>query len=107
MPVQLLEGIGAMSKVDGQKAKSHSSNYQDITIAPVDHKFDNEAVQKEDEEEYEDSDLNDGIIIAVTKVMFSLSSWFEVILIDFSYEKSFKVFVPAHSAAKIGSRKST
>ena len=90
-----------------KKAKSRSSNYQDITIAPVDCKFDNEAVQKEDEEEYEDSDLNDSIIIAVTKVMFSLSSCFEVILIDFSYEKSFEVFVPAHSATKTGSRKST
>lgn len=72
MLAQLLEGIGAMTKVDSKKAKSRSSNYQDSAVAPVDREFDNEAVEQEDEEEYED----DGIIFAVTKVMFSFS-WFE------------------------------
>ena len=39
-----------------KKAKSHSGNYQDsaVYIAPLDHEYDNEAVQQEDEQEYED-----------------------------------------------------
>ena len=73
--VQLLEGIGALSKADSKKAKSHSSNYQESTVVPVDHEYDNEAIQQEDEEEYEDessttaSGRHDGIISAVVKVM--------------------------------------
>ena len=83
MLVQLLECIGTIPKADSKKAKTHSSNYQDSAVAPVDHDFDNEAVQQEDEEEYEDESSTiatarpDGIISAVTKVMFSFSSWFE------------------------------
>lgn len=77
MLVQLLEGIGAMSKVDGNKAKSCSGNYQDSAVAPVDREFDNKAVQQEDEEEddeeehkdEEEHDASEGIIFAVTKVM--------------------------------------
>jgi hypothetical protein len=75
---QLLEGIGAMSKVDARKAKSRSGNYQDSAVAPVDHEFDNKAVQQEDEEECEgekehedeEEDASTGIIFAVTKVCF-------------------------------------
>jgi hypothetical protein len=76
---QLLEGIGAMSKVDARKARSRSGNYQDSTVAPVDRESDNKAVQQEDEEECEGESEKDhedeeedasGIIFAVTKVCF-------------------------------------
>ena len=78
--VQLLESIGALSKADSKKAKSHSNNYQNSTVAPVDHEYDNEAIQQEDEEEYEDKSSATaggrcgGIISAVAKVMFFLPS---------------------------------
>jgi hypothetical protein len=65
-------------KADSKKVKSCSSNYQDSAIAPVDHEFDNEAVQLEDEDEDEDEDEShatkpDGILSAVAKVMFFFS----------------------------------
>lgn len=72
-----------MSKVDSMKAESRSGNYQDSAVALVDREFDNEAVQQEDEEEHESEKSEtvaakpDGIIFAITKVMFSFSSWFE------------------------------
>jgi hypothetical protein len=78
--VQLLEGIGALSKADSKKAKSRSGNYQDSAVAPLDREYDNEAVQQEDEEKYEDkssataSGRPDGIILAVAKVMSFLPS---------------------------------
>ncbi|KAF8234455.1 hypothetical protein L208DRAFT_1261925, partial [Tricholoma matsutake] len=47
--IKLLEGIDALSKADSKKAKSCSGNYQDSAVAPVDHEYDNEVVQQEDE----------------------------------------------------------
>jgi hypothetical protein len=65
-------------KAASKKAKSHSGNYQDNAVAPVEREFDNEAVQQEDEED-EDEDEScatrpDGILSAVVKVMSSFSS---------------------------------
>lgn len=34
-PAQLLEGIGAISKVDSKKAVAHSGNYQDNVAIPL------------------------------------------------------------------------
>jgi hypothetical protein len=69
-----------MLKADSKKAKSRSINYQDSAVVPVDHEFDNEAVQQEDEDEDEDKDEDkshatkpDGILSAVTNVIFSPS----------------------------------
>ena len=49
--------MGAISKAVSKKAKSHSGNYQDSAVAPVECEFDNEAVQQENEvDEDEDKD---------------------------------------------------
>jgi hypothetical protein len=73
MFIQLLEGIGALSKADTKKALSRSGNYQDNTVAPMDREHDNEVVQLDDEEEHEDqdpsSDNSDTIISAIAKVI--------------------------------------
>jgi hypothetical protein len=53
MFIQLLEGIGALSKADTKKALLRSGNYQDNTVAPMDCEHDNEVVQLDDEEEHE------------------------------------------------------
>lgn len=73
MFIQLLEGIGALSKADTKKALSRSGNYQDNTVAPMDREHDNDVVQLDDEEEHEDqdpsSDNSDTIISAIAKVI--------------------------------------
>lgn len=75
---QLLEGIGALSMADSKKATSRSGNYQDNAVAPVEHEFDNEAVQQEDEDQEEDKSnvvgRPDGtrILSAVVKVTSTL-----------------------------------
>jgi hypothetical protein len=75
---QLLEGIGALSMADSKKATSRSGNYQDNAVAPVEHEFDNEAAQQEDEDQEEDKSnvvgRPDGtrILSAVVKVMSTL-----------------------------------
>jgi hypothetical protein len=84
---QLLEGIGAISNTDSKKATSRGSNYQDSATAPVDHQFDNKAIQQDDEDN-EDNEDKDGLISAITKVLSSffflhLRLWS---LINFSYE---------------------
>ncbi|KAH9958654.1 hypothetical protein BJV74DRAFT_718613, partial [Russula compacta] len=45
--IKLLKVIGAISNADSKKAISRSSNYQDNAAAPVDHQFDDEAVQED------------------------------------------------------------
>jgi hypothetical protein len=67
---QLLEAIGAISKADSKKEKSRGGNYQD-NAAPVDHEFDDEAVQQEDEEEEDESSVvrPDGVLSAISKVV--------------------------------------
>ena len=58
--IQLLEGIGAISKSDSRKA-SESGNYQDLVIAPISHEHDNTAVVNRDELEDEEDELQDAI----------------------------------------------
>ncbi|KAF8234451.1 hypothetical protein L208DRAFT_1013920, partial [Tricholoma matsutake] len=71
--IKLLKGIGAISKADSKKAKSHSGNYQGNAIAPVDHEFDNEAVQQEDEaDEDKDEDEDEDESHATSLMRFYL-----------------------------------
>ncbi|KAK0454238.1 uncharacterized protein EV420DRAFT_1645133 [Desarmillaria tabescens] len=54
--VKLLEGIGAISKDDGKKAKnSHTSSYQDSISAPLDASHNDEAALLDEEAEPENS----------------------------------------------------
>ena len=73
---QLLEGIGAISKGDGQKAKeSRTASYQDSVSAPLDAAHDEEAALFDEvESDFEDVDELDswnrpsGIQTVVSKV---------------------------------------
>ena len=54
-----------ISKADSKKTRSCSSNYQDSAVMPVEHQFDDEAVQLEEEDGDDDesavTERHDGI----------------------------------------------
>lgn len=69
--IQLLEGIGAISKSDSRKASGWSGNYQDSVIASISHKHDDTAVVNGEEEDEED-ELQDailGVSLSIDKVL--------------------------------------
>jgi hypothetical protein len=66
--IQLLEGIGAISKSDSRKASGRSGNYQDSVIAPVSREHDDAAVVNGEEEDEEDEDAISGVSPSIDKV---------------------------------------
>lgn len=109
---QLLEGIGALSKVDTKKALSRSSNYQDNTLTPMDREYDNEVVQLDDEEELEDQDSsgdNSITIISVIAKVISMALLCYCACCSYlnqpSYGRSFGMSGQAHNDARNGIKK--
>ena len=61
-----MESIGAVSKPNSKKARSHLANYQDIISAPQgEDADDNMATQNP---EYDDKDEEDALFLGVNKV---------------------------------------
>ena len=67
--MQLLEGIGAISKSDSKKATGRSGNYQDAVTAPVSHEHDDAAAVHEDEEKEVGGDTMAGVSSSIDKVL--------------------------------------
>ena len=72
--IKLLEGIGAMSRAEGQKASVHSINYQDNITMPLNRIYNNDTMAND---EIEDLNLDynlktghtaDGVMPAIEKV---------------------------------------
>jgi hypothetical protein len=78
--MQLLEGIGAISKAESNKATSCSGNYQDSATTPLSRQFDDTAVAQGDEDEQEGLSFEvngaSDIIPAVEKVSAAVSVWY-------------------------------
>jgi len=72
--IKLLEGIGAMSKAEGQKASVCSVNYQDNITTPLNRIYDNDTMANDEIEDLDlDYDLKtghtaDGVMPAIEKV---------------------------------------
>ena len=69
--IQLLEGIGAISKSDSRKAAGWSGNYQDAVTAPVSCEHDDAGIADEEEETKE---AVVGVSPSIDKVLSALNS---------------------------------
>jgi hypothetical protein len=69
--VQLLEGIGAISKSDSKKAAGRSGNYQDAVTAPVSREHDDAGIANEEEET---KATVVGVSPSINKVLSALNS---------------------------------
>ncbi|KAI0281548.1 hypothetical protein BC826DRAFT_876907, partial [Russula brevipes] len=71
--IKLLEGIGAISKVEGRKAAMRSSNYQDSITTPLSREHDNNATDDNEAGDVmgdieADTDVADGVLGAIEKL---------------------------------------
>jgi hypothetical protein len=68
--LKLLEGIGAVSSVEGKKAASCAGNYQDTATAPLNYNFNNDAATQDDSKANQARpDQLRGILLLVEKVL--------------------------------------